>query len=397
MPRRQLANIRGEMLAWARESMNLALEEAAQKIGVKPERLAKWEAGEDRPTVNQLRKASGAFKRPLAAFFLPEPPKDFDVPHDFRRLPGEAPLTLSPEFITAIRRAQYRRAIALDLAEEVVDAPRQFIGSVSRSADVVSVGRNIRELLGVSLEQQRSWGSHWDALNAWKEAVEGVGVLVFHFAGVDVEEVRAFSLCEEAFPVIAVNGRDSASARIFSLLHEFSHLLLGHGGSCDLREARAPRSRDQQIEVFCNYVAGEVLVPRAALLAHPLVRQPRDLTSWDDRRIQDLARAFGVSREVILRRLLIAGKVSQDFYEAKRDELRRGREEGGERARGFLPVPQRAVRSVGQPFLRIVVNAYYREAITASELSEYLGVRLKHLPALEHLLSGRNVLTGGYR
>jgi hypothetical protein len=56
-----------------------------------------------------------------------------------------------------------------------------------------------------------------------------------------------------------------------------------------------------------------------------------------------------------------------------------------------------AVRDVGKPFARLVVDAYRSDAITGSDLSEYLGVRLKHLPAIEARLSGPDMLTGGER
>lgn len=46
-------------------------------------------------------------------------------------------------------------------------------------------------------------------------------------------EMRAFSLCYDIVPVIMVNGSDAARGRLFSLLHEFVHLLLHTGGLCD--------------------------------------------------------------------------------------------------------------------------------------------------------------------
>ena len=81
MAKRQYAHIRGELLTWARRSLRMGLEEAAERLRVPPERLAAWESGEQKPTVNQLRKAARVYRRPLAAFFLPEPPRDFAVPH----------------------------------------------------------------------------------------------------------------------------------------------------------------------------------------------------------------------------------------------------------------------------------------------------------------------------
>jgi transcriptional regulator with XRE-family HTH domain len=116
------ALVKPSVLKWARESLNLPLADAAKKIGVKVPKLAEWESesGGSSPTIGQLRKAANAYKRPLAVFFLPEPPRDFDALKDFRRLPELTRLPATPKLSLEIRRAQMRREIALELAASVV-------------------------------------------------------------------------------------------------------------------------------------------------------------------------------------------------------------------------------------------------------------------------------------
>ena len=395
MAKRQYAHIRGELLVWARKSLRMGLEEAAERLGIPPDRLAAWESGERKPTVAQLRNVARVYRRPLAVFFLPRPPRDFHVPHDFRTVPGRPEPELSPELLTAIRLAQYRRQLAIELAEEEIEAVEGLVGSadLAMSADIVAA--KARASLGVGLEEQKAWRTPYDALNRWKDAAEGLGILVFHFDGVPVEEARGFSLAEVPFPVIALNGKDSPNGRTFSLVHEFTHLLLNQPGISDQREYRGTRSPNQRTEVFCNYVAGSVLVPREELERVRVVQSASPRTRWDDNVLQHLAQEYSVSREVLLRRLLIIGKTNQRFYEAKRAEYARLKDRG--QRRGFLTVPMRVIREVGQPFLRVVLNAYYRQVITSSDISEYVGARLKHLPAIEHRLFGPNLLTGGDR
>ena len=55
------------------------------------------------------------------------------------------------------------------------------------------------------------------------------------------------------------------------------------------------------------------------------------------------------------------------------------------------------VRDVGKPFARLVLDAYHADSITGSDVSEYLGVRLKHVPQIEKRLGGPDLLTGGDR
>jgi hypothetical protein len=42
------------------------------------------------------------------------------------------------------------------------------------------------------------------------------------------------------------------------------------------------------------------------------------------------------------------------------------------------------VRDQGKPYVRLVLDAYHREAISASSASNLLSLKLKHLAALEH-------------
>ena len=80
------AIVKPEMLIWARGSAGFDAEIAAKKIQVKPERLRSWESGESRPTIKQLRNLAKIYKRPIAVFYLPTPPKEFQALRDFRRL-----------------------------------------------------------------------------------------------------------------------------------------------------------------------------------------------------------------------------------------------------------------------------------------------------------------------
>src|SRR5437867_71053 len=113
------ALVKPELLQWGRETAGLTIEAAAKKIGVKPERLLSWENGDARPTIPQLRNLADAYKRPLAAFYLPAPPPPIERPRDFRRAPGEGLGKDSPALLLEMRRALYRREVAIELLNEL--------------------------------------------------------------------------------------------------------------------------------------------------------------------------------------------------------------------------------------------------------------------------------------
>jgi len=394
---RREALVNPKLLIWARESINMDIDEASEKIKVQPERLRAWEAGELRPTIAQARIMASIYRRPLAAFYLPERPTElgFSVPQDFRRLPDDQPRELSPELVVELRRIEYLRGIAVELADETPEKPKEFIGRTRLSESHDEVAKRVVSLLGLRMATRKNWHTDYDALNAWKDVIEQQGVLVMHLNHVEVGEVRGIAIAEPVFPLIAVNGKDSPYGRVFTLLHEFIHLMIGATGMSNMRISRRPHTAEQKVECFCNYAAGEILVPRQELLGHPSVRDAGGTENWSDDVIAHLGREFGVSREVIVRRLLILGKTTEAFYRRKRQEYAHEQAARGKSTGGPIPMSRRIVRAIGRPFARLVLNAYYREAISSSELAELLGAGLKHLPAVEDLLAGHNVLAGG--
>lgn len=388
------------MVEWARTSLGLSLQEAADRLRVPADRLEAWERGESQPTIPQLRKLAHGYGRSLPVFYLPAPPKDWPVPRDWRRLPGQPPLRHSPELLIALRLAFYRRSIALDLDPEAQPSP--IVGAAPSRLIAEDMAAHARALLGVRLAEQEGWEQRYGALNGWKNALERAGVLVFHFTDVPVAEVRGFSLSERTLPVIGVNGHDSVNGRIFTLAHEVGHLMLGEGGSCDLGDATRARLARDRTEVFCNRFAGALLVPADALLADPVVSRADQTSEWSDVELDRLATRFRVSREVVLRRLLVVGRASIDLYRRKRAELLAlpladKREVRADSKGGGPGVAVMVVRDVGKPFARLVLDAYHADTISGPDVADFLGVGLRHLPAIETRLVGQDVLTGGDR
>jgi Zn-dependent peptidase ImmA (M78 family) len=383
MARTPTANVVPELLVWARESIGYSPEEAATKLHQPVERLLAWESGEARPTIAQLRAAANVYKRPLAVFYLSEPPLTFQAMRDFRRLPSDEAVAYSPELHLAIRRARARREVALDLLREAGDEPTLPSVPAESADSFQGLAEAARELLGVPLEEQWHWKDRYKALRGWTTALENAGVLVFQTSEVDLTETRGFSITDSPLAVIVANAKDSPRGRVFTLMHEFAHILLRDGGLCDLRDAEETHlSPERRTEVFCNQVAAEVLVPMKSLLVDVEGYEKRRDGIWSDDDLESLSVRYSVSREVILRRLLTLGLTTERFYQQKRAEYLEAyaRQPAKEGRPSYHRIQ---VRDLGRAYLGIVLDAYHREAINSSDLSEYLGVRLKHVPRLE--------------
>ena len=98
-------NANPSVMEWARTSSGRDFESVKRRLGISVDTIKEWEQGTKKPTLNTLKKLATFYKRPLAAFFLPEPPKEPSLPNDFRYLPDEKRRPLSTKALLAVRRA----------------------------------------------------------------------------------------------------------------------------------------------------------------------------------------------------------------------------------------------------------------------------------------------------
>ena len=187
MPTAIPAEVNPALLMWAREQSGYPPNFVAKRIGVKVERLEAWERGDLKPTVRQARELAKYYHRPFGVFFLPQPPSVPPLAAEYRRLPGVRPGVESPEFRLAVRLMLQRREVALELAEELGATWSEFKATAHISEGPTTVGRRVRDVLGLSIERQLAWRDEWQAWREWRSVVEDAGVLVFQFPKVSLE------------------------------------------------------------------------------------------------------------------------------------------------------------------------------------------------------------------
>jgi Zn-dependent peptidase ImmA (M78 family) len=389
------------LIKWARETAGFTTADAAKRLKLDESKLAAWEdaANEDAPSIPQLRKLAALFRRPLAVFYLPEPPAGFQVMRDLRRLPGTGPRSYSPALQIEIRAANERRQLALELAADLEQEIPRFRLAASDQEDPERVGARIRNALGVTSDLQLQWRDNDGraGFNGWRSRIEQMGVLVFQPSRFASDEASGFAISGNSLPVIAVNRNDALTRRTFSLLHELAHLIIHVSGVSDLETDENRPPEDQHIEVFCNQVAAAALMPRDTLWGEQqVVRHGSRSTSWSDDEIRELARRFNVSREALLRRLLTFNRTTDEFYQQKRVQyaneyaaLRARKKEQLEGAEIKRNMPQETISNFGRPFVRMLLNNYYQDRMTLSEVSGYLGLKVKHIPKLEQVAGMR--------
>lgn len=374
--------VQPSVIRWARESMGMSFEDVAQRLKRPLEEVKAWEAKDGSPpTYAQLESlAYKVFKRPLAIFFLPAPPNETPPAREFRTLPDADLETLHPDTYVQVRKAHAFQITLREVFEGKNPGAKQISTEVhlDRQQPVEAQARLVREVLGVSMQDQLGWKSDEIALKRWREAVEVCGVFVFK-APFKQKDISGFCLLDVNFPLIYLNNGTSKTRQIFSLLHELAHLLLNVNGISKFEASYMSRlpAAERRIEQFCNKVAAEMLIPSDDF-GQQIAGLPSNAESSQDQLYANLANRYGVSREAILRRLLDLNRVSQAFYEQKA-KFWAGQKKVA--SGGDWYASQNVYLS--DRFSREVVGRHYRNQISVEQASEYLGIKAKNFAGME--------------
>lgn len=304
----ETAKINHRMLTWARERSGFSMAEFAARSKISEDRLHLWEDGEEALTFRQAQTFAAKAYVPFGYLYLSEPPIDELPIPDLRTVDSRGVNRPSAELLDLIkltlqRQQWYREYLTNELAN-----PSLAVGRVSAGAPVEAVVSDMRQLLGVAMHPERgSWEDYYRELIA---RIETLGVLVMREANLGhftrpfrVEEFRGFAIADQYAPVIFVNHSDAPGARLFTLIHELSHIWFGISGVSDGNE-----STHQPSEVKCNAVAAEFLVPEVEYR-----HLWRELDTWNEN-LAPLEAHFHVSRWVLARRAQSLGLITVDQY-----------------------------------------------------------------------------------
>jgi Zn-dependent peptidase ImmA (M78 family) len=376
------------VLKWARETSGVKLDEVARKMGKKTDTIQSWESGLSTPTYIQLEKlAYQIYKRPIALFFFPEPPEEESPKQSFRTLPEREIEMMPPRMRYLLKQA---RAMQVNLAElnDFTNPAKQHILhdlTFQPNVSVKTMAAEVRAYLGIDLDTQFNWKSVDEALHAWRDLLQKYGIFVFKEVFKD-ESFSGFCLYDREFPLIYLNNGSAKSRQVFSIFHELAHLLMGTGG-IDTRKddyINQLKGDDRKIEILCNTFAGAFLVPDPDF-SKRIKRMP-----IDDISIRDLAGKYKVSREVILRKCLDRGLVTEGYYSRK---VAQWAEEAGKKSSsggGNYYATKGAY--LGEGYLSLAFSRYFQNKISVQQLADYLGVKVKGIPGMESLLFSKGGL-----
>ncbi len=389
-----------QILAWARDRAGLSVEEAAQALGFKDardrtavERLQAIEAGIEEPSRSVLQSMARKYHRSLLVFYLSEPPIIGDRGQDFRRAPGSNPLEYDPTLDALIRDIRGRQSIVRDLLEQTELARVDYVASATIDVPPAELAHRITNRLDFSLAEFRQQATVQGAFGYLREKVEASGAFVLllgnlgsYHTNIPSGVFRGYAVADPVAPFVVINDQDAPVAWAFTALHELTHLWLGTTGV-------SGGDTDTQLEIYCNSVAGEILLPETEMNElRFLHRAPLQETI---EAIDQFASRRKISRAMVAYKLLRVSTITharwreldrhyKDEWVAAQARLAtRDKDEGGP---SYYVVKR---HRLGFALLDLVRNSIAEGFLTPTKAGQVLGVKPRNVDPLIYMAGMR--------
>lgn len=292
---KEIANMRGRefevkssVFKWLREDSGYTIKDVAHQLDATPKTIEDWEK---RRVISlnyeQIKRLAKLYDVPLTNFFLPEPPPYKPLPF-LRR--GEV-ISVSPKVHKIKRKAYYLRSIIYEIDKENIKKIKDRIPHYSINEDPEECAKKeIERFRTIKLTRREDI-----LLRTLKQRLAEIGVYTFELT-MPLEEVRGFSIVDELPYIIVINFEDSIKGKIFTLLHEYAHILLRESSGCTEMELVY---NSRKIEYWCNRFAASFLIP----LSEIEIREVREVGEVD-KLLEDLSNKYSISKYAIALRIL---------------------------------------------------------------------------------------------
>jgi Zn-dependent peptidase ImmA (M78 family) len=376
-----------EWLVWARKTACYDKETIAKKLNISIETIKQWEETGEIEYKNLLKLAK-EYKRPTMMFFSRSKPK-YEKETTFFRTINNINKPITPKIAFEIRHAKFRRENLLRIEKEVIDyeIPKFTLKNL-RNEDFKKIPITLNDKLEMNNIHIKK-----EKIGHWIKKIESLGILVFEFYNINIDEMRGYALYDDKLPIIGINHRESENSKKFTLFHELAHLLIKKE-SISTANSYFFIDKDEQVS---NEIAAETIVP-TYIFENEIKSYKID--EFSPQNIQKLAKYFKVSSDVIVRRALTLKFIDKQTYENRVEEFNGyfkskkhihnkksknknvvKEKEDKERKINAEKQDKRdatlAIRKNGTYYTETLIDAYENNTISDLDLSTNLGVSLE--------------------
>ena len=360
----------------------------ANKTKISATNLALWLAPSDSalPTIKQAKKLASCLHIPFAGLYMNStdiPLKKIPNVRNMRTMLGTS-ISDDSALNVAMIDVLLERDFLLNANDELRLTTKTFLPVVPEGNDPRIWANAIREQFSISLEQQYKCSSARQFYLYLREKIESEGAFIHCFTDVPIDTARGFAIYYEDLPIIGINDEDRPPAKSFSIIHELVHLFKRESSLCnDMNNSVATKEE----EVFCNAVAGELLVPQDAI---SIVLSNNNCSApYSKEDLKRIADRFSVSREVIIRRLLDLNKISKIEYDTYVDMFRKEIDYEREKQRtdrknginNSIPrnISREAIDRTSPSVSKVLYRGYGEEIYSKQDIARHLNIDQKHI------------------
>lgn len=329
-------------LRLARRRRGLTKKGLAERIGVTPHAILRYEIGENEPSEENLKAIAECLRFPIGFFFGTDLYEPQEGAASFRSLTA-----MSAKDRDAALAAGSLSFLLVDWIEQRFELPDPSLEELSGESPEVAA-RSLRE----------KWALGEKPIGNMVKLLESKGVRVFSLAE-NTQTVDAFSLWREDKPYIFLNMMKSAEHGRHDAAHELGHLVLHkHGG---------PTGRRAEDEA--NHFASSFLMPAADVLANATA-------VYRLNQIVEMKKRWSVSVMSLTRRLAKLGVISDWQYRMfciQATDL------------GYRTAEPFGIEREQSVIWQMVLTELWKEKITKAKIAEMLDLPVEEI---ENLLFG---------
>lgn len=354
-------------MIWAREEMELDIEDVAKAMSKDKSVVEEWESSGENISFAEIKKLGKIYKRQISVFFLNSPPEKIPIPKDRRNMSIKEN-RLNKETVLAIRRTNRYLQLARELSDnESLEQQYRWLEVVQKIKNLEEIAQYLRDVIGVTIEDQKKFNGSDTALRKWRESIESnLGIYTFSFL-MPIGEIDGFSYIESGKPfAITINSRLAKNRNIFTLFHEIAHIIEGQSGICLTTGDKNSSNPERR----CDSFAAAFLLPSSS------VKAPNNYEE-----LRELAKEMSVSSEAYARRAQSLNLITLP----EMDELISKIPKKKKTQKGEIKIPQLVMSKSrrGEKFFNLVVDAYSEGRVSSSLLRDVLEVRSNKIDGMQ--------------
>lgn len=369
--------INGAILKWARECVNLSIEEAVLKTKLKSltnDDLLQFENGEKFPKINIAKNLAKIYGINLAVLYMPRIPKNIQPKiNDFRQITNK----LSRNAVLLIRKLVSHQEWLKEYLVSNGYKELDFVGMISiKNTSVKETVKIIENKLNVQVNYNKDSKCNFNEI---KKSLENKNIFVSiansHNGNVkskvEVQEIRGFAIADKIVPFIFINSSDSDNAKLFTLIHELVHILIGETGISNIYS----NDTKNKVEVYCNKVASELLIPDKVFIKYWEEYKEDNI----EKKILKLSKQFPSSQLAIIVKARSLKYIEEDIFNNFFDKFSNKKIIKNNNKKGGSDYYKTIDKLNTKKFANYVLEAYHDNEITLRDVYDLLSVKSNNL------------------